>query len=198
MYDWRRMTPEERDETLRLRQLERRPWHSVPHRVSTDGRYLLTAACYEHRPHVGLTRDRMASFERELLSVCEPFATEITAWVLLPNHYHLLLHTLELAELLAQLGRLHGRTAHRWNGEDDARGRRVWCGVAETAMKSDRHFWASVNYVHHNPVKHGYVEHWQEWPFGNAREYLELVGREEAERVWKDFPIGSFGEGWDD
>jgi putative transposase len=74
----------------------------------------------------------------------------------------------------------------------------VWCGVAETAMKSDRHYLATVNYVHHNPVKHGYVANWHDWPFGNAREYLDVVGRDEAERVWKEYPIGSFGAGWDD
>ncbi len=198
MYEWRRMSPAERAEVLRVRRLEHRPWHSLPRRMSVEGRYLITAACYEHRHHVGVSSDRMAAFEREWIGLCRPFATEITAWVILPNHYHVLLHTEHLLDLLAAVGRLHGRTSHAWNGEDGTRGRKVWGGAAETAMKSDGHFWATVNYVHHNPVKHGYVEHWQDWPFGNAREYLEAMGRDEAERIWSDYPIREYGKGWDD
>jgi len=25
-------------------------------------------------------------------------------------------------------------------------------------MRNDAHFWATMNYVHHNPVPHGYVQ----------------------------------------
>ncbi len=113
------------------------------------------------------------------------------------NHYHVLLHTDAVFGLIQALGQLHGRTSNVWNGEDLQLGRKVWHGAVETAMKSDRHFYATLNYVHQNPVKHGYVERWQDWPFGNAREYLEAVGREEANRVWLEYPVGEFGSGWD-
>jgi putative transposase len=198
MYLWRKMTSEQREETLRLRRVERRPWHSPPHRDSEAGRYLLTAACYEHKPHIGTSAGRMAAFECELIDLCRTFASELWAWVILPNHYHVLLHTERLRDLLAAVGKLHGRTSRQWNGEEITRGRQVWCGAAETTMKSDGHFWATVNYVHHNPVKHGYVERWQDWPYGNAREYLEGVGPEEARRVWREYPLNKYGEGWDD
>lgn len=64
-------------------------------------------------------------------------------------------------------------------------------------MKSERHFWASLLYVLHNPVKHGYVEQWQDWPFCSAAAWLEETGREKAERMWRQFPIDGFGEKWD-
>ena len=65
-------------------------------------------------------------------------------------------------------------------------------------MRSDRHFWATLNYVHHNPVHHGYVEHWQDWPFSSAPEYLAEMGRAEAERLWLEYPVLDYGKGWDD
>jgi putative transposase len=58
--------------------------------------------------------------------------------------------------------------------------------------------WAAMNYVHHNPVKHGYVKKWQDWPFSSAAAFLENVGRERAAAVWRDYPILDFGQGWDD
>ena len=37
--------------------------------------------------------------------------------------------------------------------------------IVERAMRSDRHFWATLNYAHHNPVHHGYVARWTDWPW---------------------------------
>jgi putative transposase len=39
-------------------------------------------------------------------------------------------------------------------------------------MRSDRHYWATLNYVYHNPVRHGYVAHWTDWQWTCAREHL--------------------------
>ncbi|MGN6368813.1 MAG: hypothetical protein ACTHN5_11175 [Phycisphaerae bacterium] len=65
-------------------------------------------------------------------------------------------------------------------------------------MRSENHFWATMNYIHHNPVRHGYVERWQDWPWSSAGEYLRSIGEEEAKRIWNTFPLKDFGKGWDD
>ena len=139
----------------------------------------------------------MAAFESELLGVIESACQKIFAWVILPNHYHLLVHAPEIKTLLRALGTLHGGTSHRWNGEEQCRGRQVWHRAAETAMKSQRHFWATLNYVLHNAVRHGYVARWQAWPYSNAAQYLAEVGHEQAERCWREYPILDFGADWD-
>lgn len=103
-----------------------------------------------------------------------------------------------ILDVLSELGRMHGRLSHAWNGEENSRGRQVWCGAAERYMRNDAHFWATINYVHHNPVHHGYVERWQDWPFSSAREYLEEMGKERAAELWREYPILDYGKGWDD
>ena len=65
-------------------------------------------------------------------------------------------------------------------------------------MRSDEHVQATLNYIHHNPVHHGYVERWQEWPYSSAAIYLQAVGMAEAERRWKAYPVLDYGKGWDD
>ena len=65
-------------------------------------------------------------------------------------------------------------------------------------MRNDAHFWATVNYVHNNPVHHRYVAHWQDWPYSTASEYLAEIGREEAARLWKAYPVLGYGKGWDE
>jgi putative transposase len=54
-----------------------------------------------------------------------------------------------------------------------------------------------VNYIHNNPVRHGYVEKWQDWPWSSAMEFLDSMGRDEAMRIWKEYPIRNFGKKWD-
>jgi len=58
--------------------------------------------------------------------------------------------------------------------------------------------WVVTNYIHHNPIKQGYVKKWQDWPFSSAAAFLENVGRERAAAVWRDYPILDLGKGWDD
>src|SRR5437868_4749273 len=120
MYQWRRMTPEQRRESLEQRQRQRLPWHGPPHYESDSHIYLITAACYEHQHFIGYSTSRMADFEAELLRTTEATCKQIFAWVVLPNHYHLLVETIDLEGLLAALGKLHGRTSYGWNQEEDA------------------------------------------------------------------------------
>src|ERR1043166_6042097 len=198
MYDWRKMTEKERRAALVHRQAERLPWHSPPHR-QYDGShsFIVTAACYEHKPFIGRNSARMSECEREVLAVCQQWASEVYAWCVLPNHYHVLLKTDGIVDLRWHLGRFHGRSSHDWNGEEKTRGRKVWCNCFERPMRSDRHFFASLNYVHHNPVYHDYVTRWMDWPYSSASLFLERVGRDEAERIWRDYPILDYGKKWD-
>jgi putative transposase len=157
----------------------------------------LSAACDEHHSTIGVSPQRMAEFESDLLRTTAERARTIFAWIVLPNHYHLLVDAGDILALLKGHGTLHGRTSFRWNRDDNRRGRQVWHRAAETVMKSARHFSATLNYVLHNAVRHGYVEHWQDWPYSNAVQYLEDVGRDLAEWRWREYPILAYGNDWD-
>ena len=100
MHEWRRMTAEQQASILKLRQSQRRPWHSPPHLdLEADLQYLLTGACYEHEEIIGKSSARMAECEDELLRVVHELRSETYAWCILPNHYHLLLKTERIKDL---------------------------------------------------------------------------------------------------
>jgi putative transposase len=237
MYRWRRMTESQREQVLRDRRSNSRPWHGPAHFQSETTLYLITAACYEHISHINYDQNRIRDFQNQLLEtlsgrlafdtagpqlpagflplggvetrlttevsttihtgITEPLCDFIYAWVVLPNHYHVLVQCRDIQRCLRELGKLHGRTSFYWNQEQVTRGRQVWHRAAETAMKSEGHFWATINYVHHNPVKHGYVQKWQDWPYCSAAQYLKCVGRERALEIWRSFPIRNYGAKWD-
>jgi len=198
MYDWRKMSERDRKQILDLRKARNLPWHSPPHLdFSLVKQYLVSSSCYEHVPVIGKNRERMTECESAVLEICNDFASRIYAWCILPNHYHVLIRTERIKEVRDNLGQFHGRSSFEWNGADNRRGRKVWYNCFERAMKSERHFWATLNYVHQNPVHHGYVSRWTDWPWSSARQYLAEVGTEEAKRIWLKYPILNYGKKWD-
>ena len=198
MYDWRRMSERERRAAFGARLATHRPWHGPPHELKHEYTYHLSAACYEHAPLIGASPARLAECEAELLETLKTCCERVHAWCLLPNHYHALVDTLDLDATLRLIGQFHGRTSFRWNGEEGSRGRHVWHRCADRAIRTERHYWAAMNYIHHNPVHHLYVTRWEDWPFTSAREFLARVGRAEARRLWRAYPLLEFGAGWDD
>jgi len=198
MYYWRKLSEKQREEIMEYRRTQRFPKHSPPHfSFAGSGRYLITAACYEHRSIIGASNDRMSECEAAVLKVCEANCSDIYSWCFLPNHYHILVRTDAMKSLRAGLGRFHGSSSFRWNGEDDARGRQVWHNCFDRKITSAGHYFAALNYVLNNAVHHGYVSKWQDWPWSNAKSYLDDVGSEEAKQVWQEYPVLDFGKKWD-
>ena len=192
------MNQEQRESLLKLRKSQKAPWHSPLHIQGDNSRFHITAACYEHKDVIGFSPERISVFEDDLLHLLRVNSIELYAWAILPNHYHALLKTTNVLFLLKKVKQLHGRTSFYWNGEENSRGRRVWFNAVETAIKSERHFWASVNYIHHNPVKHRHVSKWTEWPYSSAENYLKAVGKEQALKNWREYDISEMGKNWDD
>ena len=198
MYKWRRLSEGERNAVLRERVGRGLPWHRPPHWEFTGSNtFIITAACFEHQPIIGKSLRRLGELEKELADCCARSSATLYAWSILPNHYHLQAQTEDIQLLRKEIGKVHGRTAVKWNREDGTVGRKVWFNYFDRDMKSGRHFWATKNYIHNNPVHHGYVEKWQDWPFSSVHQYLEEVGREEALRNWKEYPVLDYGKDWD-
>jgi putative transposase len=198
MYLWRKSNPTERTEILATRHFLKRPWHSPPHLHSEGQNFFhLTATCFEHAPVIGRNLERLDAFPQSLQGALETACKQVFAWCVLPNHYHLLVETWNLRETTSLLGQFHGRTSRVWNLEEGTRGRHCFHRTADREIRGDRHFWATVNYIPHNPVHHGLVEKWGEWPWSSAPAFLEKVGRQEAIRLWNEYPILDYGKKWD-
>jgi putative transposase len=197
-YRWRALTDQQRSEILEWRKTRNHPWHWPPHRPDFGrSHFHITAACYEHTPIIGAFVGRLDSFSNSLLKTFTDCSTAVSSWCVLPNHYHALIETQNILKVLHSLGRFHGRLAFQWNREDTKHGRKVFHGAVERSMRSERHYWATLNYVHHNPVRHGYVKRWQDWPWSSASEFIAHHGPEETKKIWKEYPIRDYGADWD-
>jgi len=102
----------------------------------------------------------------------------IDAWVVLPDHMHCVWTLPEgdsdfpgrwwaiktaFSKSLPVIERRSGVMVRR--GERGVWQPRYW----EHTIRDDRDYAVHVDYIHFNPVKHGFVEHPAEWPFSSFR-----------------------------
>lgn len=118
---------------------------------------MITAACFEHQSVIATLDSRITNSLTELLY---DHCSSVFASVDLPNHYHILVNEPRLKSLFGEIGQLHGRNSFQRNGKENRRGRQIWCKAVVTVMKSEGHFYATINYTLNNPVQHGYCQKW--------------------------------------
>lgn len=196
MYDYRKWNDQQRREVVADRRFRNFPCHQPPHVKATKEYRIVTGTCFEHRPFLD-SPQRLDWFENTLLTSLKSASYEVRSWVVLPNHYHLLLKIPDIEPFAKLVGRIHGRTSFQINREDKKRGRRVWFQYTDRVMRSDRHFYTTINYLHHNPVKHGYVDKQNEWRWSSFHTHLEQYGRRWLIDLWRDYPVREYGNKWD-
>jgi putative transposase len=153
-------------------------------RLTAGPTYFFTVVAYLRRPIFcdpslrGALRQAICT-----VRISRPFA--IDAWVLMPNHMHCI-WTLPEGDLdyskrwgeikryvsTACRGALHD--PHLLTGSGKKRRestiwqRRFW----EHQIRDDEDFERHVDYVHFNPVKHGFVQKVVEWPHSTFHRYV--------------------------
>jgi len=119
-----------------------------------------------------------------LAEALDHYGVTLQAYVLMDNHFHLLLtppSPQALSRMMQALGRryvgahnaVHRRTGTLWEG-------RFKCSPVET----DRYFLACMRYIELNPVRAGLVSQAQEWPWSSAAHHLGL----RQDRLVSDHP----------
>jgi putative transposase len=146
MYKYRELTPEQQAEVVEERLARGYPAHSPPHPINDQPFYLLTAACYEHKHHVR-SQERRRQILSKLSELFTENGVEMLAWVVLPNHYHLLVHVTKFRTLGRIFRLVHGAASRQWNLEDETPGRKVWYRYADRAIRSERHYYTTLNYI---------------------------------------------------
>jgi putative transposase len=196
-YDYHKLTPQERQELVEERRRRGFPAHRPPHLALDRACYLFTAACYQHQYYLHTAARRQQILD-QLFEQFICHGMSIAAWVVLTNHYHLLIHVPGYEAVPDIFKQVHGRSSYEWNRQDHTLGRKVWYRYSDRLIRSERHYYTTLSYIHYNPVKHNLVKSPYDWSCSSVHWYLEEYGREWLQSLWQCYPVRDYGKKWDD
>ena len=92
----------------------------------------------------------------------------LLAWVLMPNHAHILIETIPSHSL--------SRVVHSWKSYTAKEANKILARTGafwhpeyfDRAIRDEAHFAAAVAYIQGNPVKAGLVQQPEDWPFSST------------------------------
>jgi len=67
-------------------------------------------------------------------------------------------------------------------------GTKIWWNYWDTCLTYENSYYARLNYIHFNPVKHGYVDNAKKWEFSSYKEFYKF-DYTNAKRIEKEFPF---------
>ena len=148
--------------------------NTPPHMFMADWFYMLTGSVYKQQPLIR-SNNRKREWVNALISASEIYHWKIIAWVVMDNHYHVILKAPQNnpGNLPKFVASYHKFTARQWNDQENLAGRKVWWNYWDTCIRSNEDYLNRLRYVLWNPVKHGLVQEPAEYPFCNYADFLE-------------------------
>ena len=131
----------------------------------------------------------MKALHDGLLKYAHIYHWRLEAWAVFPNHYHFVAHSPEDAEdgaasLSGLLADFH-QSASSWVNELDGRvGRKVWHNFWETRLTYQKSYFARLNYVHQNAVKHGVVPVANQYPWCSSQWFERTATRAQVNAIY--------------
>ncbi len=154
--------------------------------------HFLTFSCFHRLPLLGNDRTRRWMVDA-IAEAQTRFAFDLWAWVIMPEHVHLLLfprlRPYDMSTIISQIKKPVGTKAIRYI-ERNAPSYLDKLTVINK-NRTYRHFWQPgpgydeniddpvairrvINYIHQNPVRRGLVEKAEDWEWSSARDWAGL------------------------
>ena len=144
--------------------------------------HYITFTCF-HRASYLATASARELFEKTLERVRRWYGFYLNAYVVMPEHVHLLMSEPERTELCVAIQMLKQIVARRLRPHDSPAfwQRRYY----DFNVRSDKKFVEKVKYIHQNPVRRGLVEHPEDWRWSSFLHYATGgEGPVEIESQW--------------
>ena len=149
--------------------------HAPLHRTKDPGWYFITAGTYKKQPFLLAEGRRDALIDLILSCACQ-LNLIVHAWVVLSNHYHLMLQARKDADIPLFARRVHSINARAVNALDAAPGRKVWYQYWDKFITDENAYFARINYIHQNPVRHRLVSAAENYRWSSMRYFEDRVG----------------------
>ena len=102
---------------------------------------------------------------------------ELFAYVIMPDHVHLLLRVPQNISLQKLMNHINGAASRKLNQLRGTTGQKFWQGgFFDVRIRGLVDFAVKVNYIHNNPVKTELVQEAEQYQFSSAKTYVAQFG----------------------
>lgn len=166
--------------------------HYKPFHLYLDDQIYFVTAPTLNKEHFFDGVDKKTIIKSKLKAGAIKYKVRIYAWVILSNHYHFLLQFKEKQKLGEFIGFINGGSSFDLNSLDNKKGRQVWWNYWDNCIRNEETFYKRFNYIHYNPVKHGYVEKCEDYQFSSYNHYLRQSGQEYIDYIFNKHSVIDF------
>ena len=162
--------------------------------VCPEGAYFITAKILDNQPLLQ-SEARKELFFDVLVNKCIENNVDLFVWVICDDHYHFMIHSDHEFDLGYIMNRIHSVSATLLNKIDNTPGRQVWYQYWDSWLRDEESFWLRFNYIHWNPIKHGYAENiieLEKYDYCSFSLWKEVLGKEAIELFFEQYPIEDF------
>jgi putative transposase len=128
-----------------------------------------------------------------LRKFAESASVQISSYVLMPNHVHLVVIPEYKDSLAEMIGSAHGTYAEMFNAVYGTVGH-LWEGRFASFVMDEPHFWNAIRYVERNPVRAGLVDRAEDYPWSSAGAHCGLRN----DPLLSPIATGRSSENWSD
>jgi len=168
-----------------INMLKRHP-HTPVHLFIDDTSYFITSAIYNKR-HLLVHSE----LKNQLLTIIqesfELFNWKLDDWVILDNHYHVIGMSRKGTDLSKIMGRIHSHSATLIRQVTHCE-LPVWWNYWDYCPSHEKDYFTRLNYLLMNPIKHGYVDNLNDYPFSSFSRLFNEVGRETCVKQFQTYP----------
>ncbi len=163
--------------------------HNPPHLFLPHSKYFITGATYNKKKWFKSNETR-----GQLLKIIkigfERHRWKLEDWVILDNHYHIMGNAPHKSDSLPKMMKNIHKFVALWvkkNVPESKSFKKIMYNYWDSCISYEASYFARLNYIWHNPVKHGYVEQAEEWKFSSFCQRIETE-REEVEKIKEIYP----------
>ena len=132
--------------------------------------YFITCVTYERRPLLIQNADLILQSISYMKRASD---YDVPVWVILPDHFHAIIEALggDISGILQRIKMSFGALLRKRLQEKSGRvwQNRFWDHIIRDERDMNRH----MDYIHYNPVKHGYVSRPFDWRYSSIHEHKE-------------------------
>jgi putative transposase len=139
----------------------------LPHRTGPGRTYFVSSATWERRELFRVPRVAEILVQR-ILACRDKGAFLLHEFVVMPNHFHLLLTPGETTSLEKAVQLVKGGSSHEIHKQTENQ-MEIWqTGFHDWTIRDGKDYRAKVGYIQMNPVEARLVERAEDWPYGST------------------------------